>query len=53
MSVYQHVGRFAFQNMTRLYMSSAFRDQELEQEDKLQAGLYEVTAMYIQVYENV
>ena len=28
-------------------------DFDEEGQDKLQAGIYEVTAMYIQVYENI
>jgi len=39
--------------MTRLYMKGLVKDADEDQEDKLQNGLYEVTAMYIQVYQNI
>ena len=52
MSVYQHVGRFLFQNVTRLYMKGWIEDDE-EQDDKLQHSLYDVTALYIQLYNNL
>ena len=45
-----HVGRFVFQNMTKLYMKGMVTDYDDEQEDKLKNGIYEVTAMYIQLY---
>ena len=48
-----HVGRFVFQNLTRLYLKGVVKDADEEQEDKLQNGMYEVTAMYIQVYQNI
>ena len=53
MSVPMHVGRFVFQNMTRLYMKGWVTDYDDEQEDKLKNGIYEVTSMYIQLYQNL
>ena len=46
-SVYMHVGRFAVKNLSRLYNAGIMGDFDNEENDKLKAGMYEVTAMYI------
>lgn len=52
-SVPHHVGRFVFQNITRLYMKGVVQDKDDDQNDKFKENMYEVTAMYIQVYQNL
>ena len=47
MSVPHHVGRFVFQNLTKLYVKGIAGDYDDNNEDKLKAGMYEVTAIYI------
>ena len=53
MSVPHHVGRFMIANLTKLYQKGIAGDYDDESEDKFKAGMYEVCAMYIQVYENI
>ena len=53
MSVPEHVGRFAFKNLSKIYAKGWMGEYDEEGEDKLQAGAFEVTAMYVQVYENL
>ena len=42
-----HVGRFAWKNMSRLVQTGIMGDFDNEENNKLKAGMYEVTQMYI------
>ena len=45
-----HVANFVYTNLKKGLLQDMFRDYESEADEKKQNSLYEVLAMYIQVY---